>query len=324
MSRNRNAWTLAAALALVTSSPARAENQDGLTPTDVLDFGQVSATVVLSVGLGQGTLVNPVLDVDVDFTRFDLLLSGTVGLGAGFEVGLDIPHVIRQTVEADGTLLGVIPAESEEVDTGFGDMTLTGTYRLLEEGDAIPQWIVSAILTMPTGNDKRGDAKEKLSGITVQDGERGGVGLGVWHYGLGTAVSKRIGVVEPYAGLSYVFGGDRERNDIDEERADVLTGLLGAEFHVGEGAAIDVRLGIDLRGEDVTEVDRLENTEEAFLQYRLGVTTYLDVAPSVTLLAGIGALYLEDHVSSEEFDETTEDILLYQFLIGIHIVVGGP
>lgn len=209
---------LAVALAVAAAMPVWAENQNGLTPTDILGAGEITATAQLSAALGQGKLSHPVVDLDIDSTTFQVQLSAAVGLGLGFEVELGIPYQFSGITKGDGTWLGWDTRTEEKAD-GFGDLTLAVNYRILKEDAALPQWIAGAIVVMPSGNDKRGDTSWEVSGVTIQDGKRGGIGDGVWKYGLQTAVSKRFGLVEPYAGFRYIFGGDRKRNDVDEERA---------------------------------------------------------------------------------------------------------
>jgi hypothetical protein len=312
---------LAVALAVAAAMPVWAENQNGLTPTDILGAGEITATAQLSAALGQGKLSHPVVDLDIDSTTFQVQLSAAVGLGLGFEVELGIPYQFSGITKGDGTWLGWDTRTEEKAD-GFGDLTLAVNYRILKEDAALPQWIAGAIVVMPSGNDKRGDTSWEVSGVTIQDGKRGGIGDGVWKYGLQTAVSKRFGLVEPYAGFRYIFGGDRKRNGVDEERADVGSLLLGSEFHASPAATIDVRALVDFVGKDVTEDGGAESTEEAHVRYGFQATAYVDVAPSVTLLAGLGVTLAENHALSKEDQLDIKDSFSYYFMIGIHVNIG--
>lgn len=313
---------LATLVALSTASAAWAQDH-ALTPTDVLEFGQVSGTVRLSLAEGRGDLANdPAVDMDVDLNQFRAILDAAVGLGMGFEVELSIPYEFKQTLEADGTI-GVPNVKFEEEDSGFGDLTVQGVYRLVKETKGTPQWVLALILTAPTGNDKQGEADVTAPPpIGNTEGVEGGIGEGVWRYGFGSAVSMNLGGVEPYLGLSYVFGGERTRNGVDEERADVGSILVGAEFHVSPTATIDLRGTVTFKGDDITEDNRLEKEEEAHVILGAQGALYAGIAPGVTLVLGGGVLRPEDHEIDTTANLEFEGVFIYYLQIGLHIKLG--
>jgi hypothetical protein len=311
---------LAAALVGAIAAPAWAENQNGLTPTDILEAKEVTATVRLSADLGQGKLSSPSLDLDSKSTTFQARLAAAVGLGVGFEIEIDIPYQFSGVTKGDGRYL-LLDAETKDQQTGFGDLTLVVNHRLLKESATQPMWIAGALVVMPSGNDKRGTTEWKVNGSTIQGGDRGGIGEGVWSYGFQTAVSKRFGIVEPYGDFRYVIGGRRTRNGVTENRADVGSLLLGAEVHATPKVTIDGRTQIDFFGKDKSEFAGMKITEASHVQYGFHATAYVDLAKSVTLLAGIGATRIEDHGLYKEYQTTLKNAFDVVFLIGLHFNV---
>jgi len=312
----------AAALpAMAMDPPGNA--QKGLTPTDVVDLGEVWASARFSALFGQGKAEDLVNKADVDITDFQVQLSGAVGLGMGIEVTFDIPCLFRGTTDMD---VSSVSTETQQLSEGFGDLTLSGVYRILQEGAATPQWVVSAIVVAPVGNDFRGDSEVTVSGTTVRDGDTAGNGEGVWHYGFGSAISKQIGMLEPYLGFSYVFGGKRQHNGVNEDRADVATLIAGSELHISPETTIDLRSAMFFNSKDVTEDNRARITEEAFNLYAVQATAYITIAPSVTLLAGFGVGLMDDHLLDTSGDASLNDMIYYQGMIGLHVCfgLGGP
>ena len=310
--------TTAASEALAQEEPKHA-----LTLTDVLEFGQFSLTGRLALFDGKATLADPTgaADLDFDLTTFDFSFEGAVGLGQGFEVEVAIPYQFVGDTDGDGDLGGV-PVDFESENEGFGDLEVTPVYRLMLEDESTPQWIVAAIIVAPTGNDKRG-RPEISAGPLSQSGEKGGIGEGVWNYGLGTAVSKRFGIAEPYVGFSYVIGGKRSRNGVDEDRADVGSILLGSEWHVSPDATLDTRVFIQFSGEDVTEDGGVKTKEEANVSYGFQTEVYIHLGSGFSLLAGGAVLAVEDHEVDDTGPLDIEDTVLYGVQIGIHYFFGG-
>ncbi len=313
---------LATLVALSTASAAWAQDH-ALTPTDVLEFGQVSGTVRLALAEGSGDFTQgAAIDLDVDLNQYLTILEAAVGLGQGFEVELSIPYAFKQTSEGKGTF-GVTNVKFEEEDEGFGDLTAQGVYRLVKERKETPQWVLALIITAPTGNDKHGEAEVTAPPpIGNTDGEKGGIGDGVWRYGFGSAVSKDLGGVEPYLGLSYVFGGNRTRNGVHEERADVGTILVGGEFHISPNATIDLRGTVTFESEDITEDNRAEKKEEAYTSLGAQGSLYVGIAPHVTLILGAGVSKPEDHEVDTAAGLSLEGLFIYYLQIGLHIKLG--
>ncbi len=312
-------------IVLLLCAPALAaaqEKQDNvLTPTDVLEAGQVSLTGAFRIGIGGADVKNDgiSLNIDVDTEAYDLFFEAGVGLGMGFEVVASIPYEIRGVMEGESG-----SAELEAESYRFGDLNLQGVYRILKEDKESPQWVVSAIVVAPVGYWKEADPEIRIGGTTIVEGDKGGIGEGIWRYGLGTAISKRFGLFEPYVGASFLFGGEAERRDTEYERPDVGQVFLGAEFHVSPEAAIDVRGEIQFSGEEITK-DKdtgAEETEEKHQTYILTGQLYARVAPGVTLFAGGGVFSVGDHELSKESGTELEGHLAFVLQIGLQLVLG--
>lgn len=319
MTRTRGLALLGFILAGV---PAAWTQDDALTPTDVLEACQFSATVRLQFLSGRGDVRNdPVFEADFEDHTFEALLGIAVGLGAGLEVELSIPYRFRGTLEGDGDILGA-SFESEDESLGFGDLQISPVFRLLREDASSPQLIVGAIAVAPTGNDKRGDAKVEIGGVPVSDGEEGGIGQGVWKFGGLAGISKNLGLVEPYLLVSYVWGGKRERNDVDEERADVGTILAGAEWHLSPTTRLDTRALFFFVGEDVIEENGQEAIEEAHFRFGFEASVYANLGGGFTLILGGGILFVEDHTIDEVDEEDLKDAFQWNLGVGLHFVFG--
>ncbi len=306
---------------MISAILALALAQEGLTPTDVHEFGAFSASLRMELADGRGEFTGTGVDLDVDLAQYRLILAGAVGLGMGFEVEASIPYQIDGEVETDGTFLGA-PADTEQESLGFGDLQLGLVYRLLKEDATGPQLIVGALIVAPTGNDADGRADGNLGAIAL-DGEEGGIGDGVWKYGVGAGVSKRLGGVEPYLVAAYVFGGDRSHDGVDEERADVGTISLGAELHVTEQATIDLRVTGQFVGEDVQEDQGVEEAAERHFDHSYAAALYIDLGPGLTLVAGAALGFVGDHETDKATGAELEDTMIYSFQLGLHFNFGG-
>lgn len=308
---------------LLAGAPAAWAQEDALTPTDVLEAGQFTATVHLQFLSGHGDLrSDPVFEAELEEQTFEAMLGVAVGLGAGFEVEFSIPYRFRGTVEGDGELLGM-SFESEDESLGFGDLQIAPIFRLLREDAFSPQIVIGGIAVAPTGNDKRGDTEVEIGGVPVLDGEEAGIGQGVWKFGALAGISKRLGLVEPYVLVSYVWGGERERNDVDEERADVTTVLAGAEWHLSPAARLDTRAIFLFVGKDVVEDAGREVVAESHFRYGLQASLYAHLGGGFTLILGGGVLFAEDHTTNEADDVTLENAFEWTLGVGLHLFIGA-
>ncbi len=301
--------------AVTLSAAAGAWAQDGLTPTDVLEGGKVSASGRLQFATGQGDLKSGAVTADVDLDVFQVILQGAVGLGMGFEVEVALPYQFSGKSEIDAG--GASTLEFEEI--GFGDLVIAPIYRLLKDDMSGPQLIIGGIAVAPTGKDE--PAEPKTAGVS---GEEGGIGDGTWRFGAMAGISKRLGVAEPYLTVSWVSGGDSEASNIETERADVLTITFGAEFHLGDKTALDFRGSFEFIGEEVdkdTVPPVTETTEESHFQHSWQAQLYYTAGSGVTLVLGVAVVFIEDHqVDDDPFlPLDLEDTFIFGASVGVHI-----
>jgi hypothetical protein len=311
---------LVALLACASMAMAQEKEDNVLTPTDVLEFGQFSITGLIQASLGTATVEDGTgtFSVDADLQSYNLLLSGGVGLGRGLEIEAEIPYQFQGTLEGEEGLLGW-----EEETYSVGDLTLRGIYRILKEEKDSPQWVVGAIVVAPTGYWKEGIAEITVGNVVVQEGEKGGIGEGIWRYGIGSAISKRFGAFEPYAGAQYLVGGDAERKDVDYERPGIGQVFVGAELHVSKEARIDVRGNMDFVGEAVRTENLVDQTEEQHQNYSATATLYARLAPGLTLLLGGGVMTTQDHWIDKENEIEVNGVFAYYLTVGLHLMVGA-
>jgi hypothetical protein len=315
------------ALALTAATQAK---QDGLTPTDVLEFGQVTATGRFGMSFGSATLVDDLpasVDFDVDTEAYTFSLDLAVGLPAGFEVELHVPWQFTGSSEGDGSF-GAADVETEQEVEGFGDLEFALNYRLVKEGAVLPHWAFGVIVVAPTGNDKEGQAQQEINGVQVQDDDEAGIGDGVWKYGFATGVSKKVSIAEVYGATSYVWGGERKRNGITEDEADVWTILAGVEWHVNDNARLDTRAFAQHIGKAESEdYDQVAGSfykagEEAYWAYGFQASLYVDLLPGVTVLLTGGAYLAQDHEANDVTEAEIEDLTAYFFQVGLHVFLG--
>lgn len=300
-----------------------AQAQNALTPTDVVEFGEVAGTFKIrafSGTTGQSDSTGG-FDIDAETNSFDALLEAAVGLGYGFQAQVSIPYLLTQTTEGDGDIGGAVDFES--TSAGIGDLMFGGTYRIFKDSRALPQFIVGVDLVLPSGDPD--DAVAEVEGAITQDGEDGGAGDGALQYALRAGLSKDFGVAEPYVLLRYLIAGEGEPADDETvDLADVFTVMLGSEFAVAKTIGIDVRLTFDFNGEEVTEDDTfmVEEVEEAHFILGGQVSGYFELGHGVTLVAGLGFKSEEDHEVNDLTQIDSEDAFAYGFELGVHVRLG--
>lgn len=309
---------LPALVVLACASAARAD--DALLPTHLIDGGQVYATETFRYLSGTGDAAVFGSPGDFKQTAYQLQLDAGVGLGMGFEIDASIIAQFNGTTHAD---FSAAAAEFDTKSRGFSDLALSGIYRLLKDDTAVPQFVVGAIVVAPVGNDKKGQARTRVGGVTIQDQAESGIGQGVWRYGAEAGISKNLVVIEPYLTTSYVFGGKRTENGVHEDRADVWTLTMGAEWALGPTLTLDTRAVFTRTGVDKTENNGALAKEEAHFNYTGQVSLYVQVAPSATLTVGGGVTFPEDHEVNDVVQLTIKDDYLWFVQVGLHILIGG-
>jgi hypothetical protein len=310
--------TLSAFL-LFAGASAVAAQEDALLPTHLIDGGNVFATGTLRYlgGKGDAALFNT--SGDIDQTAFQYQLDAGVGLGQGFEIDASIAYTFTGTTTAD---FGAVNTEFETESKGFSDLLLEARYRILQESKTTPQLFVGGVVVAPVGNDKDGQPEIKINGITAQNGEDAGVGGGVWHYGFEAGISKNLIFVEPYLATSYILGDTRTKNGVHEDAADTWTLLLGAQWYVTPKATIDTRVIVQRNGVEKSEDGGVQSKEEAHLTYTGQASLYVHLGGGLTLMAGGGVSFVEDHEINDLAQLSLKDDYAWFFQVGLHILIG--
>ncbi len=311
-------FTIPACLFLSAATTSWAQ-EDALLPTHLIDGGQVFVTGSFQYLQGKGDADFPTSSGDFKQKAYQVLLDAGVGLGMGFEIDASIAGQIRGTTKAD---LSTPNIEVETESRGFSDLTLTGLYRILKNDAVTPQLIVGGILVAPVGNDKKGAPEISSGGITVK-GAESGIGQGVWHYGLAAGISKSLTVVEPYLLTSYVFGGKRRENGVNEDRSDVWNVTAGARWYLSSEASIDTRAIFNRNGREWKEDSGVQVKEETHFTYTGEANLYLRLGSGVTLILGGGAFFIEDHEVNNLARIDLKDDVVWFVQAGLHVLLGG-
>ncbi len=314
-----NRLSLSALLLCACASVAAAQ-EDALLPTHLIDAGNVFVTGTLRYagGKGDASLFNT--SGDIDQTAFQLQLDAGVGLGQGFEIDASIGYTFSGTTNAD---FSAVNTEFESEAQGFGDLLLEARYRILQDSATLPQLVFGAIVVAPVGNDKDGQPEIKINGVTTQDKEESGAGGGVWHYGFEAGISKNLVFVEPYLATSYVLGDKRTKNGVHEDAADTWTILMGAQWTVTPKATIDTRMIIQRNGVEKSEDNGAQTQEEAHLNYTGQASLYVHLGTGVTLMAGGGVTFVEDHELNDQVQLSIKDDYAWFLQIGLHLLIGA-
>lgn len=311
--------SLPAFLLLALGSAAWADD-DALLPTHLIEAGQVfgTATVRYIGGKGDVSFLGAAGKLDQSFLQ--LQLDAGVGLGAGFEVDASITS---QWIGDTTAKFGGANTELESLSRGFGDLVVEGRYRLLKDDVALPQLVLGAIVVAPTGNDKDGQPGITVGSTQTQSKEESGIGQGVWRYGVEAGISKNLVVVEPYLATSYVFGDKRTKNGVKEDRADVWSLMMGAEWNVTPQATIDTRAILARPGVDKQESGGTTAKEESHMTYTGMVHLYVKLGGPLTLVFGGGVTFVQDHQVSDVAQLELEDDYAWFINVGLHLLLGG-
>ena len=308
-------------LLFAVCASAAAAQEDALLPTHLIEATNVFVTGTLRYVGGSGDASVFGTAGSLDQTAFQLQIDGGVGLGQGFEIDASIGYTFSGTTSAD---FGAVNTEFNSESQGFSDLLLEARYRILKDSPTLPQLVFGAIVVAPVGNDKDGQPEIKVNGTTTQNKEEAGVGSGVWHYGFEAGISKNLTFVEPYLATSYVLGDQRTKNGVHEDAADIWTLLIGAQWYVTPKATLDTRMVLQRSGVEKSEAGGAQSKEEAHFTYTGQASLYVHLGGGVTLLAGGGVVFLEDHELNDQVQLSIKDDYDWFLQIGLHILIGAP
>jgi hypothetical protein len=308
------------ALILLGCASASWAQDDALLPTHLIDGGQVYVTGNLQYLGGQGDADILSNSGDFDLSIFSFEIDAGIGLGSNFEIDASITYQFIGKTNAD---FSSSSTEFETEEVGFSDLLLNPRFAILKDSTVTPQLIVGAIAVAPVGNDKDGQTEITSGGTVTQPGEEGGIGDGVWRYGLQAGVSKRLAVLEPYLLAEYLLADDRKKDGVKEEPGDVLNLTIGARWHLGPTAILDTRLLVTRTSKAKEETSGTQTEEEAHLVYGGQLALYLKVGPGAYFTIGAGLSSIEDHEVNDALQMEIKDNLNWFAGIGLHILFGG-
>ena len=265
-----------------------------LLPTDMLEPGRVGGEFGYSYSVGEGELDMGGIDVDAEFTEHDLNFILGLGLSRGLDAVFTTGYVATGSgkMKAD-TFLGKV--EMESYSEGIEDTRLDLRIRLADRRTNGADAVFSIIGVFPSGYRKDGQGRIKLNGVEVQDMKRDYPGEGVISYGAGFAVSGQSGNIEPYMVCSYIFGGRRERHNIDEHYSDEAMLQLGIQASTSTNATFDFSL-VGMHSSPSTIEDHGSRSREAdFLMGGANFRMCFEFAPDATFIIGIIYMMIEGH-----------------------------
>lgn len=168
------------------------------------------------------------------------------GLNPRLTLNLDVPYIARKTVYQKGGAGGSAGAVAQE-DTyghGFGDITVSGNYRMFMESPRWPETVLTLGVTAPTGREPYGISWEVLERdddgfIRFAVPEQEPTGNGVWQTNVGVSVVKTADPAILFGNFGYLHSFSNSFDDLDNNPETVNPGdvQLGRSFYFGAGVA---------------------------------------------------------------------------------------
>ncbi|WP_222566094.1 transporter [Novilysobacter antarcticus] len=168
------------------------------------------------------------------------------GLNPRLTLNLDVPYIARKTVYQKGGAGGSAGAVAQE-DTyghGFGDITVSGNYRMFMESPRWPETVLTLGVTAPTGREPYGISWEVLERdddgfIRFAVPEKEPTGNGVWQTNVGVSVVKTADPAILFGNFGYIHSFSNSFDDLDNNPETVNPGdvQLGRSFYFGAGVA---------------------------------------------------------------------------------------
>ncbi|QOY62773.1 transporter [Lysobacter sp. H21R4] len=168
------------------------------------------------------------------------------GLNPRLTLNLDVPYIARKTVYQKGGAGGSAGAVAQE-DTyghGFGDLTVSGNYRMFMESPRWPETVLTLGVTAPTGREPYGISWEVLERdddgfIRFAVPEKEPTGNGVWQTNVGVSVVKTADPAILFGNFGYIHSFRNSFDDLDNNPETVNPGdvQLGRSFYFGAGVA---------------------------------------------------------------------------------------
>lgn len=183
-------------------------------------------------------------NVESDTLTYNLALR--YGLNPRLSLNLDVPFLGRRTVYQKGGAGGAAAAIAQEDTDGYGlgDVTVSASYRMLQESGRWPETVLTGGVTAPTGREPYGIAWTVLERdddgfirFAVPDKEP--TGSGAWQANLGVSMIKTADPAILFANFGVIHPFEASFDDLDNNPETVNPGdvRLGRSFYFGAGVA---------------------------------------------------------------------------------------
>lgn len=183
-------------------------------------------------------------NVESDTLTYNLALR--YGVNPRLSLNLDVPFLGRRTVYQKGGAGGAAAAIAQEDTDGYGlgDVTVSASYRMLQESGRWPETVLTGGVTAPTGREPYGIPWTVLERdddgfirFAVPDKEP--TGSGAWQANLGVSMIKTADPAILFANFGVIHPFEASFDDLDNNPATVNPGdvRLGRSFYFGAGVA---------------------------------------------------------------------------------------
>ena len=307
-------------LVFIWASPVAA--QESLLPTHISGPHEITVTAELRYTSISGFLSDSLGELDYRETHVLADLRFGVGVGGGFEIEGSFPVDLQGRARADESDLEI------EIETGgLGDLTVEGNYLLRPATGSSPQIMAGLLLVLPTGDDDLALAEIRSAGSIVQEGEKGGIGDGVFKAGFQFGLSQRSEEGQVYYGqIRYVFPlGTQNGDDFEADHADVFSLTVGGLLPLGEKSSLELKWALGVLGDEVVDFETGgDATEEAHYSIAFESRFLFNMGRTSTLILGLGFAWIQDHELIEQDDFELEDAFGWGLSIGLHFRLGVP
>lgn len=173
-------------------------------------------------------------------------LAARWGLNPRLTLNLDLPYIARKTIYQKGGAGGSAAATAQEESFGaaLGDAAISANYKLFPEQGWMPETVLTAGITAPTGRAPYGVAwkiieRDDDDFIRFAVPSQQPTGNGVWQANLGLSMVKTSDPAILFGNLGYTHSFIQGFDDIDSSPDTINPGKirLGRSFYFGAGVA---------------------------------------------------------------------------------------
>lgn len=304
------------AAAVLVCTAAYADNR--LLPTDMLEPGRFFGELTYSFSSGSGELALAGQEVDVKSEEHRLQVHIGFGLADGVDVDIATPYLATGTTNFEADIgFGIVKIDSYA--EGFDDTTFSVRFKLADRRANGADFLFGVIAVFPSGYRKDGELGVELGAIDVRP-KRDYPGEGVISYGAGFAMSGSSGSFEPYMTGTYIFGGRRERHEIDEHYSDEAAVAVGLQAHTSPHAAFDIAFSASRNSPQTSENHGDRVRAAAFIAGGVRLAMYFEFAPDATFVLGVSYIMVESHLTDKDAGLRLRGVTSIVPTIGFHVL----